>query len=490
MNLIWDKLSDVLLYSKQAPLLFNSGVFMSLFTIFLMIYALLYKNVFARTLYITVFSYYFYYKSSGAYVLIFIFSTLINYLAAQEIHHAAKASYRKRILILSILFNVGFLIYFKYTNFLLGNFDALLGDGKFKPLDIFLPIGISFYTFQTISYVIDVYRRSILPTRNVLDFAFYLSFFPQLVAGPIVRARDFLSQIPQNIVFSRQDMSQGLFMVLKGLFKKAIIADFLAQYVDIVYGNPAGYSGFEHLMAMYAYTMQIYCDFSGYSDMAIGLALIVGFHLPDNFRSPYNALDITEFWRRWHMTLSTWLRDYIYIPLGGNRHGEERQFLYLMITMLVGGLWHGADWKFVFWGGMHGLGLIIHKIFSQTARDLEWNQYFLRPLGWILTFHFVAFLWIFFRAESFTDAALAIRQMIFHLDFAYFPPFLKANGLVFLMMVLGYVIHFVRHEDKERLAEYYGTLPLLAKAAILILMIQIILQVQSENVQPFIYFQF
>ena len=333
-------------------------------------------------------------------------------------------------------------------------------------------------------------KKTIEPTDHLIDFAFYLSFFPQLVAGPIVRARDFMPQIHQEIVFRQKDMGDGLFMILKGLFKKAVIADFLAQYVDIVYGNPAGYSGFEHLMAMYAYTMQIYCDFSGYSDMAIGLALLMGFRLPDNFKSPYNALDITEFWRRWHITLSTWLRDYIYIPLGGNRYGEERQFLYLMITMLVGGLWHGADWKFVFWGGMHGLGLIVHKIFNQTARDLEWNQVILKPLGWIITFHFVAFLWIFFRAGSYTDASFAIHQMIFDLDFAYFGPFLQVNGLVFAIMIFGYLIHFVSEKDKERMAEYYGTLPLLAKAAVLVLVIQIILQVQSENVQPFIYFQF
>lgn len=489
MSYIIEKIQETLQYSQEAPMLFNSGLFLTFFTVFITIYAFIYNHRTSRILYITAFSLFFYYKSSGFYVLNLVFSIIFNYYVARKIYTLPGKHRRKNWLIFSIIVNTGFLIYFKYTNFFLANLTTLF-QGDFQKIDIFLPIGISFYTFQTISYIVDVHRGTIKPCRNVLDFAFYLSFFPQLVAGPIVRAKDFLPQIHQKITFNQKDMGDGFFMILKGLIKKAIIADYMAQYVDLVYLAPKGYSGFEHLMAMYAYTLQIYCDFSGYSDMAIGLALLLGFRLPENFRSPYNSLDITEFWRRWHISLSTWLRDYIYIPLGGNRRGEENQFLYLMLTMLIGGLWHGADWKFVFWGGMHGLGLIVHKIFHQTVREMEWNKHLLKPLGWILTFHFVAFLWIFFRADSFATAASSINKIIFTLDLSYALPFIQTRGLFLFLLLAGYFIHFVAAEDKKRMSEYFGTLPLLAKAFILILVIQVILQVQNENVQPFIYFQF
>ena len=458
MGFIWEKITEALQYSEKAPMLFNSGLFLTFFIIFITIYAFIYNHQKARIWYVTAFSLYFYYKSSGWYLLILIFCICFNYYAALKMaslqdHNQTKKG--KGWLISAILVNISFLIYFKYTNFLFANIYHLL-RADFTKMDIFLPIGISFFTFQTISYIVDVYRGTIKPAKNLMDFAFYLSYFPQLVAGPIVRAQDFLPQIHQKIIFNKKDMGDGLFMVFKGLIKKAVIADYMAQYVDIVYANPQGYSGFENLMAMYAYTLQIYCDFSGYSDMAIGIALIMGFRLMDNFRSPYNSLDITEFWRRWHISLSTWLRDYIYIPLGGNRFGEEKQFLFLMLTMLIGGLWHGADWKFVFWGGMHGLGLIVHKIFSQTVKEMEWNQEILKPLGWIITFHFVAFLWIFFRAQSFEIAATSIHKIIFSLDFAYLYPFFKARTLLFYLLVLGFAIHFISQKDKERMSVYFG----------------------------------
>jgi D-alanyl-lipoteichoic acid acyltransferase DltB (MBOAT superfamily) len=489
MDFIWQNIYDALSYSEKAPILFNSGLFMVMFIVFTSIYALFYNHTKARVAYILAFSIYFYYKSSGLFVLNLIFCVIFNYYLGKKIPLITSQKLRTWVVAGGIVLNIAFLMYFKYTNFLLSNLSYLV-NADFTRLDIFLPIGISFYTFQTVSYLVDVHKERIEPCSNVWDFGFYLSFFPQLVAGPIVRAKDFLPQIHQRINFTREDMGDGLFMVLKGLVKKALIADYLAQYVDIVYSNPSGYSGFENLMAMYAYTLQIYCDFSGYSDMAIGLALILGFKLPENFRSPYNSKDITEFWRRWHISLSTWLRDYIYIPLGGNRHGVEKQYLFLMLTMLIGGFWHGADWKFVFWGGMHGAGLIIHKIFNETAREMEWNTKLLTPLGWVITFHFVAFLWVFFRADSFGVAALSINKIVFDFDWAYLLPFLQTRGLLFLMMGIGYALHFTPEKDKNSLREYYGTLPVLVKAVILLLIIQAVLQVQNENVQPFIYFQF
>lgn len=484
-----ENIAQMFTYTPKAPLLFNSGEFLVLFTAFLCVYLLLYQDKIARVAYVLVFSLFFYYKSSGIYVLNLVALAVVDYYAALWLSPHKETPRRKMWLIILIIFNLSFLLYFKYTNFILENL-AYLAQRDFQKLDIFLPIGVSFYTFQTISYLVDVYKGDIQPCRSLMDFGFYLSFFPQLVAGPIVRAKDFLPQIHQDIEFRRDQMGDGLFMILKGLIKKALIANYVAQYADLIYGAPETYSGFENLMAMYAYTLQIYCDFSGYSDMAIGLALLMGFRLPDNFRSPYNSLSITEFWRRWHISLSTWLRDYIYIPMGGNRKGEEKQWLFLMLTMLIGGFWHGASWKFVFWGAMHGAGLFIHKIFSKTVKDMGFNRQLLRPLDWFITFHFVALLWVFFRAESFGVAFKSITQMAFHTDWAYLVPFMQTRGALLAMMLIGFAIHFISEKDKKLMAEYFGTLPVLAKAAIFVLVIQLILQFQTENVQPFIYFQF
>jgi len=299
---------------------------------------------------------------------------------------------------MGVIPSLGLLAYFKYTNFILFNWAEIAG-GNFQPLDIFLPIGISFYTFQSISYVIDVYWKKLEPTKNILDYAFFLSFFPQLVAGPIVKAHDFLPQINKFKIVSKEEVYSGIWLIMIGLIKKAIIADYISQYNDLVFASPETYSGFENLMAIYGYTLQIYCDFSGYSDMAIGLSRILGYDLGINFNFPYKALNITDFWRRWHISLSTWLRTYIYIPLGGNRGKKWKTYLNLMLTMLIGGLWHGANWKFVFWGAMHGIALAVHKATKKILDKIP-NNIFSNFFSWFLTFHFVIFLWIFFRTTD------------------------------------------------------------------------------------------
>ncbi len=484
-----DFLQDFFSFDFHNPMLFNSGLFLFLFLFFLIGYLRIYQNVQARLGYVIVFSLFFYYKSSGYFIGLFLFTIIVTYYLALWIDKQQDKKIRNVGLFLSIIFNVSFLLYFKYFNFFLSNFSVAVG-WEFKAWQIILPIGISFYTFQAISYLVDVKQKHIAVSNNLLDFVFYMTFFPHLVAGPIVRARDFLSQVRQPLVFTQADMSEGLFLILKGLIKKAIIADYLAQYVDLIYKNPAGYSGFENLMAMYAYTLQIYCDFSGYSDMAIGIALLMGYRLKENFMNPYQALDITAFWRKWHISLSGWLRDYIYIPLGGNRKGEEKQWLFLFLTMLIGGFWHGADWKFIFWGAMHGSGLLAHKIFSKWAKDLDLNQAIITPLGWLLTFHFVAFLWIFFRASSFQTATISIHKIFFHIDWAYAFYFFKANSLVVYLLLVGYASHFIGNKPKHALQLAFQAMPFYIKAVILLLIVQIILQVQNENVQPFIYFQF
>ncbi len=470
-------------------MLFNSGTFWLLFLLFLAFYRYLYHRIQARLVYVVVFSLFFYYKSSGWYVLVFGGLIVLNYYLGLWLSRLRVPDNRRLLLTLGIVSNLSFLLYFKYTNFLVQQIFYLMG-GDFERLDIFLPIGISFYTFQVISYLVDVYRGEIAPERSLLGFAFYLSFFPQLVAGPIVRARDFLPQIRRPITFDLITLHTGTYLVLKGLFKKAVIADYLAQYVDIVYSNPVGYSGFENLMAMYAYTLQIYCDFSGYSDMAIGLGLWMGFHLPENFRSPYQSGSITEFWRRWHISLSFWLRDYLYIAMGGNRKGVAKQYVFLMLTMLIGGLWHGASWSFVVWGGAHGLGLMVHKWFvAQTPARWRESEVGL-VLGWLLTFHFVAVLWVFFRNADFALALGSLWQIVAHFDLAFVAPFWAARPWVCVMLLLGFTLHFIPHWFKQEALAWFVGWPLIVKIIFWVLVVQLIIQFQSETVQPFIYFQF
>ncbi len=482
---LWDLFS----YDQATPILFNSFQFMFLFAVFVSIYSLLYKTYWTRGLYVTLFSLFFYYKSSGIYVIMLACSIFFNFGAAHLLSRMENGFRRKLLLIASVTLNLGILGYYKYTNFILENFSFFTGN-RFDTLNIFLPIGISFFTFQALSYVIDVYRRDFKPDYNILDFAFYISFFPQLVAGPIVRASLFLPQLKKKIRISNEMISAGIFLVMQGLVKKAIIADYISRYNDMVFKTPQTYSGFENLMAIYGYTLQIYCDFSGYSDIAIGIGKMMGFDLGINFLKPYQAVNITDFWRRWHISLSTWLRDYLYIPLGGNRKGRKRTYVNLFITMLLGGLWHGASWKFVVWGGLHGFGLAVHKIYSKYIRKFIPSTLFGKIISWFLTFHFVIFLWIFFRAQSFEKALDMIRLIGTKFDTAYIVPFWNTRQTFIIMLLAGFLIHAIPVKAFDRLTGVFVKLPFMVKAVAFVVLIQLIIQFKAEGVQPFIYFQF
>lgn len=362
LNIDPTRLRDVFVYDPQAPMIFSTGIFLWLFAAFILVYLLLRRRTTARLLFVTLFSYYFYYKSSGTYFFLLAVVTVSDFLIARFMSRATVRWQRKTWVVLSLCINLGLLCYFKYANFL-GDLFASLTGGTFTAMDIFLPVGISFFTFQSLSYTIDVYRKEITPLTNLLDYAFYVSFFPQLVAGPIVRARDFIPQIRRPLYVSREMFGRGIFLIVSGLFKKAIISDYISvNFVERIFDNPTLYSGVENLMGVYGYALQIYCDFSSYSDMAIGIVLLLGFHFNMNFDSPYKSASITEFWRRWHISLSSWLRDYLYISLGGNRKGKIRQYANLIVTMFLGGLWHGASWNFVFWRVLHGVALALHKL--------------------------------------------------------------------------------------------------------------------------------
>lgn len=319
LNNIGDFL-QLLSYIPTEPLQFISGFFLVFMCVFTMGYTLLNKNLNWRIIYVIAFSLYFYYKTSGLFFLLLIALSLSDFTLGFFIYHLPKLSTRKILLSTSIVINVGILSYFKYTTMLSDMFNNLFSS-NLDFGEIFLPIGISFFSFQSMSYTIDLYRREIKPVEKWADYLFYLSFFPQLVAGPIVRAKDFLPQITRNpLIITKTEMGRGFFFIICGLLKKGVISNFISvNYVDRVFDYPLFYSGFENLMAIYGYALQIYCDFSGYSDIAIGIALLLGFHFKENFNSPYKASTITDFWRRWHISLSTWLRSYLYIPLGGNR---------------------------------------------------------------------------------------------------------------------------------------------------------------------------
>ena len=483
-----DRLLDQFVYHPKSPLIFNTGFFLLLFLAFLAGYQLLRNQHRARLLYVTLFSLFFYYKSSGWYFLLLVFSTVVEYNFARWIADSGSPGRRKLLLTLSLLVNLGMLFYFKYTNFFLSGFQALTGQ-PVPVLHVLLPVGISFYTFQTLSYTIDVYRGQIKPLRNIWDFAFFVSFFPQLVAGPIVRASDFIPQIPKKPFISREDMGRAVLLIAAGLFKKAVISDYISlNYVERIFDNPGLYSGIENLLGVYGYALQIYCDFSGYSDIAIGIALLLGYRLPPNFLSPYQSTSITEFWRRWHISLSSWLRDYLYIPLGGNRNGVVRQYVNLFLTMLLGGLWHGASLTFVAWGALHGAALAVDKLFQKVFKPGD--NALVKLLGWLITFHFVCFCWIFFRAGTFEVATQVIHQIIHNLRPDLLPAVLASFRPVFALVALGYVLHFIPDGLTFRLESVLAQRSVVTQALVLTVIIWLVIQVKSAEIQPFIYFQF
>ena len=492
---VTENLLRLLSYNPREPLLFNSALFLFLFTGVMIVYGLLQKKGVARILFVTAFSYYFYYKSSGLYFFILLFISVSDFGIGHWIGRAKNQLHKRWLVALSLIVDLGILFYFKYTNFLFQTVADLWGK-PFDPFDIILPVGISFFTFQSISYIIDIYRGRIAPLRNWFDYNFYLSFFPQLVAGPIVRARDFIPQIRQKPFVSKEMFGRAIFLIVCGLLKKAVISDYISvNFVDRIFDNPQLYSGLENLAGVYGYALQIYCDFSGYSDMAIGLALLMGFHFNLNFDAPYKSATITEFWRRWHISLSSWLKDYLYISLGGNRKGKFRTYLNLLITMTLGGLWHGASLRFVLWGVLHGISLAVHKVFltlfPRIARTSggemkPWR----RILGILITFHLVCAGWVLFRVGSMETAGMVFRQIFSHFHPELLGQLLGGYTWVFILMGAGYIAHFLPARVDSALRAGVTRIGFAGQAVLLVLVIWIVVQFKSSDVVPFIYFQF
>ncbi len=487
---VLEQIGNLLRYDPRAPLIFSSGLFLFLFLGFTFFYRYMRRRVGLRIVYVLLFSLYFYYKSSGMYFLLLLFVAASDYLIGLWLARAKRR--RGWLVALSVAVNLALLGYFKYTNFFIGMINTLSGADILDFRNIFLPVGISFFVFQSMSYTIDIYRRRIEPLHNWLDYAFYLSFFPQLVAGPIVRARDFIPQIRQRpLRVTREMFGSGVFLIAVGLFKKAVISDYISlNFVDRIFDNPLLYSGFENLMGVLGYAVQIYCDFSGYSDMAIGLALLLGFRFPRNFDSPYKSASITEFWRRWHISLSNWLKDYLYISLGGNRKGKFRTYLNLLITMLLGGLWHGAAMRFVLWGGLHGVALAAEKILRPQYKAGAEMGRARRVVGILTTFVIVCVSWVLFRAPNMEAAGQMFTQIFTRFDARLIPQVVTGYGAVFGLIALGYAAHFIPRRWEDAARRRMVRLPLWGMALVTVGVIWIVMQIKSAEIQPFIYFQF
>lgn len=345
-------------------------------------------------------SFFVYFILSGKMLLLLIFVIFFNFFSGIKLHGSVKP---KRLLGFCIAVNLVLLSYFKYTNFFLDSAANILGFSPYS-LQIFLPVGISFYIFSSISYLVDIYRKNYPPEKDPAVYALHIAFFPKIIAGPIVRPGDLLPQF-KTLKVSSENIRPGLSLFLFGLFKKVVIADRLAAYFDPVFAQPELFSAYTLWLTAFGYSVQIYCDFSGYTDMAVGTSRLLGIGLPGNFDSPYGSYSITEFWRRWHITLSSWLRNYLYIPLGGSRVSPSRTYINLLVTMLLGGLWHGASWTFVLWGGLHGLALVIERMLSRVFRLPA-------LLKWVLTYLFITLGWVIFRSPSLSAGSLFINKML------------------------------------------------------------------------------
>ena len=553
MNLDW--WVSIFKYNASKPLLFTQPYFWIFLAVVLAGYSLVYKSNPVRNAYLFFVSLFFYYKTSGFYFIILLFSTLADFIIGKQIFRSKVQRNKKLWLALSITINLSILVFFKYAYF----FADFLNDAFGIQITVYnyfslatnqvlgtdfiwekiaLPVGISFFTFQTISYSVDIYRGHIKPVKSILDFGFYVSFFPQLVAGPIVRAADFIPQLYNKYKLTKEDFGIGLFWILNGLLKKMFLADYIAvNFVDRVFANPASYSGFESVLALFGYTLQVYADFSGYTDIAIGVAIWMGFRLPINFNSPYKATSVSDFWRRWHISLSSWLRDYLYIPMGGNRGGSFFSYFMmgvivffvsllantwvvpigmaavgvlvaillrvsagfkgwfetnvnLMLTMLWGGLWHGASWNFVVWGGLNGLGLVVYKLWKKISPWGDRSKWYNRTIGIFITLCFITFTRTWFRSNSWEGAMTMLEQIAFNFKPEIALDVLIAFKNVFIVMLLGFLIHWIPSHIKFKYRMFFVRQTVWIQLVVAVVSIFAVYQIVSSDLQPFIYFDF
>ena len=559
-----------------SSLVFTKLDFWLFFLLVMVVFSFLHKKKLVRSIFLTVVSCFFFFKTSGLYVLLLLISVAVNYFLGKRIYVARSELRSKWIIAFSAIFNLLILGYFKYAYFFTESFNemfqtdyelvnqfALMGNGFFGSgtfvEKILLPVGVSFFTFQNISYVVDIFRKEIKPVKNFFDYTFFVTFFPQLVMGPIVRARDFIPQISEPFHLTKTEFSWSVIQIVKGLIKKIVIADFLVVYfIDkILFPESSVFSepGFTYVIAMWAYSIHIYADFSGYTDIAIGLSRLMGFKLKPNFNSPYKALNVADFWRRWHISLGSWLRDYLYIPLGGNRTGSLGSYLAiliiftflifitqwyallyvygiltllyiigyltinnfkkyvhrdlnLIITMVVGGLWHGASENFVIWGAMNGCALLVYKYWKRISfyeKSTTWLATFWKIF---LTFNFITFTRVWFKLDEvrkgpFNETGLAdaeadaypiqlLKRIWYNFDFsvAYFLDFIVVYQNPLIIMVCGFIVHMLPNKVKKLWENAYSAMPIWMQAISVGIIIILIYQAIGAEQPPFVYLQF
>ncbi len=490
-------------------MLFNTVDFVVFFILVLTMIVILKETRKYQYLFLLAASYFFFYYSSNYLISLLIFSTILDYYVGRKISESSSNSYRKYLLFLSLAGNLGLLGFFKYADFailqfnILGNFIDL--NSQIPLLNIALPIGISFYTFQTISYTVEIYRRKLEPCKSFGEFALFVSFFPQLVAGPIVRASIFLPQLREKItnnvsgnrlrqiLINPQNLKFGISLMALGFFKKMFFADNIAPLVDEIFVNPMGLESLTVMLGALAFGIQIYCDFSGYSDIAIGAAAILGFKIPINFNKPYFANSPSDFWRRWHISLSTWLRDYLYIPLGGNKKSKERTYVNLIIVMFLGGLWHGAAINFIIWGLLHGLYLAIHKFLSNRIK-IDQNSILKTRVGKIIsiaiTQYFIFLAWIAFRVHD-TDHMFYAMQKYLIFDFQFNSTFdlIMHNRFEVGLIGLFIILHFASYKQ-QNLPEFISKLRFSYWILFLVIVMSLIFFFFEGKPEDFIYFRF
>ena len=552
-----NRLQELFSFQQQESLLFTRLDFWIFFLMVMLVFVFIHKKYLLRSIFLTAVSLFFYFKTSGNFVLLLGTMLLLNYFLGLLVDRAQKIGFQRLWLTIGVALNLSGLAYFKYAYFFTEAFNAqfgtdfnvvnqfavwgneLFGKGSFVD-KILIPIGVSFFTFHNISYLVDIARKEIQAAKSFFDYALYVTYFPHLIAGPIVRARDFLPQVNAPYQLSKYDFSWSLWMIGKGLLKKLIFADYIAvQFIDKVLDAPETYPGFVGLIAMFAYSLQIYADFSGYTDMAIGVSKLMGFTLLENFNSPYKALSVGDFWRRWHKSLSSWLRDYLYIPLGGNQNGSVGTyimtavilgFLYfitgwlelfyvyggltllylllwqlyvpfrkvavrdlnLLITMVIGGLWHGASQNFVVWGAMNGIALVFYNYWKKISPYEKSTLWLIRAWRILLTLSFITFTRVWFRLPEADQPLIYLTHLTQHFDWSLSTWFIVWNTyqVVFYLLILGFITHWLPQKWKDGTVQFYAKWPMPLQALSFALAVFILFQAVSDSFKAFVYFQF
>jgi len=488
---------SALLFQEGRPLMYHSVLFFILFAGFFLLYAFTTKKIALRNFLLLIFSLYFYYKLSGIFVLLLIVIGSSDYFIGRAIAATKKEKIKTLYLFLAIAIDLGSLSFFKYTNFALDSWFGII-ENRPSPLvlNILMPIGISYYIFKTLSYIFDLKREMIeVPEKNYINYLLYVSFFPNILAGPISKARDLLPQFKEKITLTNEHFGKAFFLIIVGAFKKIVIADYLAaNFVDRVFDAPRFFTGFDALMASYGATMQLYFDFSGYTDIVIGLALLLGFKIEANFNKPFLAQNISEFWRRWHITLSNWLNEYVFVPLSFSLKSLKRVGVLsaVLITFFISGVWHGAAWTFILWGSLHGVAIAWDVISQKPRKKLakiipKWIYSF---ISIFITFHFLSLSIVLFNAHSLQDARVIYEMIFTDLDFGLATQWISLYAMPFTVLILALVLHYTPMKWYEKTRRMFIKTPWILKILIIVVSFILIYQVFSTDAHPFIYLEF